>query len=206
MAVLPARTDVSEREKELASALVFDTHWTEEAYLVISELNRIVELSEGRLVIHEMLIPEHQRIVRNLSRLLKDWALEHAGGEVLFAPMPIRLWSGKFREPDVMFYLAEHLDRIGERYGEPPDLVIEVLSPTTAPTDREEKLAEYAQAGITEYWIVDPDERAVEVFVLQDSRYALHEWVRLGEAVRSVVLPDSEFAVEDVFGMRGTRE
>lgn len=206
MAVLPARTDVSEREKELASALVFDTHWTEEAYLAISELNRIVELSEGRLVIHEMPVPEHQRVVRNLSRLLEDWAAEHAGGEVFFAPMPVRLWPGKFREPDVMFYLAEHAGQIGERYGEPPDLVVEVLSPTTAQIDRGEKLAEYAQAGIPEYWVVDPDERAIEVFGLQDGQYTLRERVQWGEVLRSVVLPDFDVAVEDVFGTRGTRE
>lgn len=101
MTAVAAQTAPSERQKELAASLVFDTHWTEEAYLAISDLNRILELSEGRLVIHDMPVPEHQRIVRNLSRKLEDWATEHQAGEVPFAPMPVRLWAGKFREPIV---------------------------------------------------------------------------------------------------------
>lgn len=198
---MPVKTKPSEREKELAASLVFDTHWTEEAYLSVSELNRILELSEGRLVIHDMPIPEHQRIVRNLSRKLEDWATEHQGGEVLFAPMPVRLWAGKFREPDIIFYLAEHIDRIGERHGEVPDLAAEVLSPTTVQLDREDKFSEYAQAGIPEYWIVDPNERAVEVFVLQGDQYTLQGRFRPGQTVRSSLLPGFEVIVDAIFGM-----
>lgn len=196
---MAVRTAPSEREKELAASLVYDTHWTEEAYLAISDLNRILELSEGRLVVHDMPIPEHQRIIRNLSRKLEDWTAEHQAGEVLFAPMPVRLWPGKFREPDIMFYLAEHADRIGERYGEAPDLVVEVLSTTTAMIDREEKFSEYAQAGIPEYWIIDPDARTVEVFVLQDDQYALQGQFQPGQVVHSTLLPDFEVAVDELF-------
>ncbi len=194
-------TEPDERQKELALSLIFDTYWTEEAYLAISELNRLIELSEGRLEIHDIPTPEHQRIVRNLSRRLEDWAREHQVGEVLFAPMPIRLWPGKFREPDIVFYLAEHADRVGERYGEAPDLVIEVLSPTTLQLDRETKFAEYAQAGIREYWLVAPDERIVEVFALSDSRYTLQGRFRPGQKVRSSLLPGLEIAVNAIFGI-----
>lgn len=201
MTTVAVRVAPSEREKELAASLIFDTHWTEEAYLTVSELNRILELSEGRLVIHDMPVPEHQRIVRNLSRKLEDWATEHQAGEVLFAPMPVRLWAGKFREPDVVFYLAEHADRVGERFGEVPDLVAEVLSPTTMQTHREEKFSEYAQAGIPEYWIIDPDGRIVEVFALQDDQYALQGQFLPGQVVRSTLLPDFEVTVDDIFGM-----
>lgn len=200
MTALPVTTGPSKREKELAASLVFDTHWTEEAYLAISDLNRILELSEGRLVIHDMPVPEHQRIVRNLSRKLEDWATGHRAGEVLFAPMPVRLWPGKFREPDVVFYLAEHADRVGERFGEAPDLVAEVLSPTATQTDWEDKFSEYAQAGIPEYWIIDPDKRTVEMFVLEDDQYALQARLRPGQAAHSTLLPDFEVAVDDVFG------
>lgn len=200
MTVLPVTTGPSKREKELAASLVFDTYWTEEAYLALSDLNRILELSEGRLVIHDMPVPEHQRIVRNLSRKLEDWATEHQAGEVLFVPMPVRLWSGKFREPDVVFYLAEHADRVGERFGEVPDFIAEVLSPTTTQTDREEKFSEYAQAGVPEYWIIDPDERTVEAFVLPGDQYVLHGRFRPGESVRSSLLPDFEVAVDVILG------
>ena len=130
----------------------------------------------------------------------EEWSTKHQAGEVLFAPMPVRLWPGKFREPDVIFYLAEHADRVGERYGEVPDLVIEVLSPTTLQLDRETKFAEYAEAGIREYWLVAPDERIVEVFVLSDGRYTLQRRFRSGQKVRSALLPDLEIAVDAIFG------
>lgn len=73
-------------------------------------------------------------------------------------------WEGRIREPDVMVMLNEHHNRIQNQCWGPPDLAVEVLSPGTRETDRTEKLVEYAQAGVHEYWIVDPhfpNQRAV---------------------------------------------
>ncbi len=76
-----------------------------------------------------------------------------------------------------------------------------MLPPTTVQMDREEKFSEYAQAGIPEYWIIDPDERTVEVFVLQNNHYVLQGRFRPGQTVRSTLLPDFEVTVDDIFGM-----
>ncbi|MFQ6058694.1 MAG: Uma2 family endonuclease [Anaerolineae bacterium] len=84
---------------------------------------------------------------------------EHNLGEVHVAPLPVRLWPGKIREPDVLFVAREHSDRIGEQVFGVPNLAMEVTSPATWRGDRVEKLVEYAQAGVQEYWIVDPDAR-----------------------------------------------
>jgi len=65
--------------------------------------------------------------------------------------MPVRLRADKMRVPDVVFYRSEHVDRIHEQFADPPDLVVEVLSPSTRAVDEVEKLAEYAAAGIVEY-------------------------------------------------------
>lgn len=192
-----AKTEL-EREKELAFSLIFETHWTEEAYLALSGLNRLIELSEGRLTVHDMPTPEHQRIVRRLSRLLEDWVAEQGIGEVLFAPMPVRLWPGKFREPDVMVYLAEHSDRIGERYAGVPDLVVEVLSPGTQHFDRNIKLTEYAMAGVSEYWLVDPEAHTIQVFVLKDDHFVLRGQFGPGQRVQSALLP-GEVPVDAIF-------
>ena len=81
--------------------------------------------------------------------------------------MPVRLWPGKIREPDIFFIAREHADRIGEEACGAPDLVMEVLSPGTQETDRGEKFFEYAHAGVREYWLVDPDKRRIEVYTLQ---------------------------------------
>ena len=198
MVVAPAKTEL-EHEKELAFSLIFETHWTEDAYLALSGLNRLIELSEGRLTVYDMPTPEHQRIVRRLSRLLEDWAAEHGAGEVLFAPLPVRLWPGKFREPDVMVYLGEYSDRIGERYGGVPDLVVEVLSPGMQHFDRGIKFTEYAMAGVSEYWLVDPEARTIQVFVLKDDHFSLTGQFGPGQIVQSTLLLGCEMPADAIF-------
>jgi Uma2 family endonuclease len=84
-------------------------------------------------------------------------------GHVRFAPLPVRLWSGKIREADLMFMSSAHASRIGVYWGV-PDLAVEILSPGTAYKDREVKRKEYAKAGVAEYWIIDPEARTVDIY------------------------------------------
>jgi Uma2 family endonuclease len=198
MVIAPVKTKPDEHEKERAASLVLDTHWTEEGYLALSGLNRLIELSEGRLTVHDMPTPEHQRIVRQISLLLEDWVQEH-NGEVLFAPMPIRLWPGKFREPDVMIFRGDHRHRIGEQFGGVPDLVVEVLSPTTQHLDRGIKFAEYAMAGVGEYWLVDPETQTIEVFALRDDHFILTGQFGLGQTAQSAQFPSCRMPIDRVF-------
>jgi Uma2 family endonuclease len=200
MVVSLSETELDKREKELAFSLIFETYWTEDAYLALSGLNRLIELSEGRLTVYDMPTPEHQRIVRRLSRLFEDWAAGRGAGEVLSAPMPVRLWPGKLREPDVMVYLAEHSDRIGERYGGVPDLVVEVLSPATQHLDRGVKFTEYAMAGVNEYWLVDPEAHTIQVFILKDDHFVLAGQVGPGQIAQSTLLAGCEVLTDAIFG------
>jgi Uma2 family endonuclease len=112
--------------------------------------------------------------------------------------MPIRLWEGKIREPDITFYAAGHEDRYHVQYADPPDLAIEVLSPSTRRIDRQrrklpsmpEKAAEYAEAGVTEYWIVDPEGRSIEVLTgARSEEYTSRRQFGPGDEVTSAVLP-----------------
>ena len=153
-----SRTRLDALHDWLASA-----EWTEGAYFALPDTNYLVELSDGQLLVLEMPTTEHQWIVTELLFLMKAWAQEHGAGLVLVAPMPVRLWAGKIREPDIVFYAAGHEDRLHDQYADPPDLAVEVLSPTTQQTDRGEKSVEYAAAGVGEYWIVDPAARSITV-------------------------------------------
>jgi Uma2 family endonuclease len=173
--------------------------WTEADYFALPDTNRYIELSEGELIMPPHPTETHQRVVLNLVRLLDAFVMGHELGTVRFAPLPVRLWPGKIREPDIFFVAQEHSDRIGERVYGPPDLVVEVLSPGTWRTDRHEKLFEYAQAGVEEYWMVDPDARTVEVFVLRRGAYELLGKWGMRERVRSELLEGFEVAVEEVF-------
>ncbi len=172
--------------------------WTETDYFILPDTNQMVELSEGELIMPPHPTETHQRIVMNLAFALRAFVREHNVGTVRFAPLPVRLWPGKIREPDIFFVAQEHADRIGEQFYGPPDLVVEVTSPTTRRTDRREKYVEYAQADVREYWIVDPDTRTVEVFVLCEGAYELLGKWSPGQMARSKILPEFEIAVETI--------
>jgi len=187
-------------------ALLFpcEGEWTEADYLSLPETNRIVELSEGRLVIPDMPSFSHQYAVGELFAALRTFVRAGKLGTVAMAPLRIRLWAGKFREPDVVFLSRAHQDRRGDRYWGVPDLVMEVISPRTDDSsgtevlDRTDKFAEYARAGIAEYWLVSPHERSIEVYALREGAYRLLGTWGMSEIARSEILPGFEFAVSAI--------
>lgn len=173
--------------------------WTEADYFALPDANRFVELSEGELVMPPHPTHTHQLIVLELAAAMRAFVQQKDLGIVQIAPLPVRLWPGKIREPDILFVAREHADRIGEQVYGPPDLVVEVLSPATQRTDRQEKTTEYARAGVEEYWIVDPVARTIEVFVLRERRYQLLGKWSEGETARSEVLEGFDVAVKEIF-------
>ncbi len=140
----------------------------------------------------------HQLIVFELATRMRAFVQEQDLGLVQIGPLPVRLWPGKIREPDILFVAKEHSDRISEQAYGPPDLAVEVLSPSTRRTDRLEKTVEYARAGVREYWIVDPHGRTVEVFILREGAYELLGKWGEGKEALSEVLDGFRVAVDDV--------
>jgi Uma2 family endonuclease len=176
--------------------------WSEELYLALANSeNAFVELSEGKVVIYDMPTPKHQTTVLNLAVAVRQYADEGGHGKLFIAPMPVRLWRDKFREPDVMFYRTENLDRIGEQYAGPPDWVAEIASPSTRDIDALTKAGEYALAGIPEYWLVDPEEQVVAVYVLPEGAetYRLVGEYRVGEQLQAQTLEGFGMAVDTLF-------
>jgi len=191
-------TESSEWTVEVAQLWPPRGQWTETDYFTLPDTSRFLELSEGELIMPPHPTDTHQRVVLNLVRMFDDFVTEQNRGTVRFAPLPVRLWPGKIREPDLLFVSNEHADRIGEQAYGPPDLVVEVLSQSTWHTDRLEKMAEYARAGVREYWIVDPEGHTVEVFVLRQGAYeVLGKWSK-GEEAHSEVLTGLKVAVDEV--------
>ena len=96
----------------------------------------------------------------------------HRLGVIRPAPFQMKLEHG--REPDLLFIAQEHMDRLKRNYLDgPADLVIEIISPESAGRDRGEKFYEYAQGGVPEYWLIDPDARWAEFYRLSERRYRL---------------------------------
>jgi Uma2 family endonuclease len=173
--------------------------WAEEDYFALPDINRYVELSKERLIVPPYPTYSHQTALQNLFLKLNAFVEGHKLGIVRFAPLPVRLWPGTIREPDIFFIATEHADRIGEQSCGVPDLVIEVISPSTLATDRGEKFFEYARAGVTEYWLADPDQERIEVYILRGSVYELTERFKPGEVACSQLLSGFKVSVDEVF-------
>jgi Uma2 family endonuclease len=143
----------------------------------------------------------HQAIVGNLFRVFDAFVHARALGRVLTAPVDVRLTVDREThtfEPDVLFLSHARMPDLEARFVTgPPDLVAEVLSPSTAHRDLTHKRDLYAAAGVDEYWIVDPQTKAVDVFVREGAAYTLAE--RSGAQARSRVLDGLVVSVPDLF-------
>ena len=181
--------------------------WTEAEYLALERRSRrLVELSDGQIEVLSRPNPFHQRTAGYLFRLLYDCVAALRAGEVFFAPLPVRLWPGKYRDPDIAYLKP---GRISDPQHQPQgaDLVMEVVSDDEEGRKRDlvTKRQEYAQAGIAEYWIVDPKKETVMVLTLDGAAYRVHGEFPLGTTATSLLLPAFTVAVTAVFAAgRGT--
>ena len=143
----------------------------------------------------------HELIVFFLARLLAAFVEARSLGRALPAGLRVRLWPRKYRQPDVVLMRSENAHRRHDRFWEGADLVMEVVSPD--PKDRkrdlETKRQEYARAGISEYWIVDPQEQRILVLTLSGETYQVHGEFRSGTEASSALLPDFHVPVDEVF-------
>jgi Uma2 family endonuclease len=172
--------------------------WSEEEYLALTG-NRLVESSQGSIEVLSTATMAHQLVVAFLYRTLLDFVGPRELGTVVFAPLRVRLWPGKFREPDVVFLLKEHRPRMGNEFWEGADLVVEVVGDDDRRRDVETKRREYAQAGIPEYWIVEPREARITVLRLSEGRYAEHGIFGRGARAASLLLDGFGIDVNAVF-------
>jgi len=182
---------------EIARLFPAQGYWSEEEYLGL-ETNHLVEFSEGRVEVLPMPTDIHQTIVGYLFTAFLSW-VQRFGGKVLFAPFRVRLWPGKFREPDLVLMLAAHDDRRHDQYWDGADLVVEVVSADDPERDLVLKRQEYAQADIPEYWIVDPQTQTIRVLHLEAGRYTERGPFKRGEIATSVLLEGLRIDVAAVF-------
>jgi Uma2 family endonuclease len=172
--------------------------WSESEYLHL-DTNQRVEFSHGYIEFQAMPTILHQRILHYLLRLLDAFVRAHQLGETLPAGVRVRLWEEKFREPDIVFMKAEHQSRITALFWHGADLVMEVVSDSDTDRNRDlvKKRAEYARAGIPEYWIVDPAEGRITVLTLQGTEYVEHGLFVRGQRATSALLPGFEVDVTE---------
>ena len=172
--------------------------WSEDEYLAFDE-NVLVEFSYGTVEFLPYATTSHQWILCRLASSLDKFADSNRLGFVIQCPFKVQITPGKYREPDLVFMLREHADRMGEQFWDGADLVMEVVSPDGRKRDLEVKRREYAQAGISEYWIVDPQASSITVLKLDNANYVEHGVFGLGQTAASVLLAGFTADVSAVF-------
>ena len=191
---------LSELERKITRMFSGRAASTEEEYLALG-INRVIEYSDGCLEVPALPTESHQDILIFLFEALRAFVQAGRLGKVLLAARPVRLWSRKYREPDILFMKVENAHRRHEKYWDGADLVMEVVS--ADPKDRERDLVtkrhEYTRAGIPEYWIVDPLEQRILVLTLGGDVYDVYGEFGPGEEASSLLLPGFRVAVDDVF-------
>ena len=173
---------------------------TYEQYCLLPDDGKRYEVIDGELFMTPAPKPHHQKIVLRLARKLGDFVADNNLGEVFVAPVDVLLDRHTVVQPDVLFISAARLSIIGEEAIEgAPDLVVEVLSPSTFYKDLRKKMTAYSQFGVQEYWIVDPETQTIEIYARHDDKLQLAQKFSSGEAVESALLPGLQLAVNNVF-------
>ncbi len=132
------------------------------------------EIMSGELIVSPAPTPIHQLAVGELHLILSAFVRKHALGRVLLSPVDVRLSLTDVVEPDLIFIPNERQALIGGKFIDGlPDLVLEVLSPSTKGRDLVRKRALYAHSGIAEYWIVDPEQETLLIHELRNGHYEL---------------------------------
>lgn len=161
------------------------------------DISQRQEIILGELFVSPSPVPNHQRVSGRLHVWLFNHVTEHGLGEVLTAPVDVRLSEYNVVVPDLVFVARDRLAIIGSKAIEgAPDLVVEILSPSTARQDRVRKLALYATHGVREYWLVDLGAKRLQVLTLVDGRY---EPIPGDRFPGSRVFPDLHIDLEALF-------
>jgi Uma2 family endonuclease len=161
----------------------------------------MIEFDDGCVEVLPMPSIAHQRLVDFLADALKAFLKRRRiAGDVLRAPLPVRLRKGKYREPDVVFFRPR---RAKSPKGQPhgADLVMEVVSEGEQNRERDLviKPAEYFAAGVAEYWIVDPQQRSITVLTADIGAYRTHGTFTSGMQATSAMFPGFRLDVDAVF-------
>ena len=173
---------------------------TYEDYCAAPADNRY-ELLDGELIMVPAPNLKHQRVSAEIHAQLRQFIKARSLGTLLYAPCDVLLSANDVVQPDILFVSRqrEHLLRDGQKVQGPPDLVVEILSPSTAERDRGAKLALYSRYGVTEYWVVDPVAETIQVHRLQSGWLVPTRTFGREETLRSPLLPGLELHLDDIF-------
>ncbi|AEE52843.1 Uma2 family endonuclease [Haliscomenobacter hydrossis] len=176
------------------------------------ETFRELELADDDLLIYELFDGEilkrstpsliHQAVCRELLTELDAYIEEKKLGEVFSAPVDLNLDEHNAFQPDLAFVSKERsfLIEDGDYIHGAPDMVIEIISPGTIKKDRVIKKDLCERFAIREYWLVDPLNKGIEIYIMQEDKYVLHDLQEISGKISSTVLTGFELDLGHIFG------
>jgi Uma2 family endonuclease len=172
--------------------------WTYEEYYRLDADQRH-EIIDGNLLMAPSPDMWHQDWSLNLSVLIATHVKRHKLGKVFAAPFDVVLDSENTVQPDLIFVATANLGIIKPRaiFGS-PDLLIELISPSSVRRDRYDKKDLYARFGVKEYWIGDPANKSLEILTLKEGRYELHCAAEEKGKLTSLALSGLEFDLTEI--------
>ena len=183
--------------------LIEERKYTVEEFLHQDDLdeNSYYELIEGEIVKKSAPHYEHQRVSGKIFLKLQPYVITKKLGEVFYAPIDVYLDDLNFYQPDLVFVSETQKEILSEEglIEGVPDLVIEILSPSTGKYDRGGKMRVYEQHNVKEYWIVDLANKIIEVYIIENQRFDLYSYALSNEKIKSKLFEDLDLLVGDIF-------
>ncbi len=160
------------------------------------------EFINGKIIMHSPAKEKHTQARKKLSLLLQIYVSAHGNGDVYDETTLVALTRNDYL-PDILYYSKEKLDKIlPNTWKYPiPDFIVEILSKGTKKTDRGIKKEDYAFHGAKEYWIVDPDKKMVEQFILDETKkeFVPFSKKKLEDHITCQVISGCSFPVAAIF-------
>lgn len=158
------------------------------------------QLIGGQLIMTPSPIPYHQEVLRKLGFKILVFLEKKELGHLYYAPLDVYFSDSDVYQPDILFIQKEREEIIGQtKINGAPDMVIEILSPSTAYYDLRNKFRTYEQADVKEYWIVDPGHKRIEVYENKDKKFNIHMEAEGEGKISSKVLEGFGIKLWEVF-------
>jgi Uma2 family endonuclease len=161
-----------------------------------------LELVNGEIAVSPSPEPKHSYIDRKLTQILLNHIDVHKLG-ALFGDVDTIFGEYDVRRPDLIYFTKHRVHLIGEKAMEgPPDLCVEIISPSSLTVDRKAKFKEYQKGKVAHYWIVDPKPRTIEAFKLVRGKYRLAGSGKSDDIVSLPPFPDLKIPLKELWWPR----
>lgn len=187
-------------KEAVATYRVTKKKYTYRDYLELPDDGKRYEVIEGELIMSPAPHTSHQFISLNFVLKLATFVIEKKLGKICYAPVDVLLSETNIVQPDILFVAADNLNIITEKNIKGvPDLIIEIVSPSSGYYDLVAKKEIYEQFGVSEYWIIDPMKQRVEIYLNFEYKFELHQRLEKKGILKSSILKGFEIEMETIF-------